>query len=148
MYETLSSLNPWGLIFLGVIVMLLEVLLLKRWLKVLGLSLCVVGAISWGFDVQSGWWQLFGGMVLLILFWRLTEQGGQSLPVADEHPEGGIGEIIQDGQALRVIYKERSWPIVTDEPQLQPGDRVVVLQIDEGFASVELLSRKSIHAKN
>lgn len=148
MFEVLPLVNYWLLIFAGSIILVLEVLTLKRWMKILGLSLVIVGGISLGFGIQDGLFQLVWLLVIAGLLYRLGKNHHQTVRISDEHLEGGTGVITRADGEMRVIYKNTSWPIVTDEEQLHPGDHVVVQQIVDGRATVELLSRKSVHAKN
>lgn len=148
MSEVLPVVNYWLLFFIGLIFLALQLLTQMHWLKIIGLSLLIVGAGTLVFDIQDGLFQLIWLLIMAFLLYQVGKNGRSKVWVADEHPEGGTGVISRVDGELKVIYKNKCWPIVTDEERLHPGDHVVVLEIIDDKATVELLSRKSVHAKN
>lgn len=144
----LPSINHWLLIAAGAVLLVLEILTLKHWLKTLGLSLVLVGAMGIGFDIQDGLFQIIWFLIFWIALHRLAHKQRIQVRLADEHQEGGTGIISKNNGELRVVYKGRGWPIETDEISLKEGDHVLVVDIINGRANVELLSRKSVHAED
>lgn len=146
MEPILPSINHWLLIAAGAVLLVLEILSLKHWLKTLGLSLVLAGGMGVGFDIQDGLFQIIWFLVFWIALHRLGHKQRMRIRLADEHQEGGTGIICKNDGELCVVYKGRGWPIETDENSLKEGDHVVVVDIVNGRANVELLSRKSVHA--
>ena len=142
----LSSINHWFLIAFGAVLLVLEILTMKHWLKTLGLSLVLTGALGVVFAIQDGLFQIIGFLLFWVMLHRLGHKQRMHIRVADEHQEGGAGIISKADGELCVIYKGRGWPIETDEISLKEGDHVLVVDIINGRANVELLSRKSVHA--
>ncbi|BBP47119.1 hypothetical protein THMIRHAS_24920 [Thiosulfatimonas sediminis] len=141
-------LNHGFLLGLGAVLFAFGILLLKKWLKTLGFSLVLLGAAGFLLAIENGFYQLIFFLMLWVLAHQLGKKPRLGIRLADEHQEGGTGIIRRANGNLSVVYKDRSWPIQTDEDNLKEGDRVVVIDIVNGRANVELLSRKSVHAED
>lgn len=143
----LPTINHWLLIAVGAVLLVLAILTLKHWLKILGLSLLLTGGTGVSFQIEDGLFQIIWFLLFWMALYRLGRKQRMQIRFADEHQEGGTGIISRVDGELRVVYKNGSSPIETDEISLKEGDHVIVVDIVNGRANVELLSRKSVHAE-